>query len=247
MKVSKAKGSGARKGLRNLILLGLAFLLAASVVLTTAVDWEGGLSSRPLPDRLSQAKIAYAEGDFERAETILRALGPATTSQKSFLATVLIERGRLKEAGGLYSALLKETPDDFEATLGLGIVYERLRNFRQAVRQFKRAAELRPQDARSWRRLAMAQYRGGDSMGALFSLRTSLRHLPGQEDLSQLMNEIGTARNRQNLAGARSQPSRRDPFDPFGGRNRGRLGPTPPTPGIPNPLQGLPIPGRRQR
>ena len=245
--MSKANRSGARKGLRNLILLSSAFLLTTSVVLTMAVDWEGGPSSRPLPNRFSQAKVAYADGDFERAETILRSLGPATPSQKAFLAKVLIERGRLKEAGGLYSALLKETPEDFEATLGLGIVYERLRNFRQAVRQFKRAGELRPHDARSWRRLAMAQYRGGDSMGALFSLRTSLRHLPGQEDLSQLMNEIGTARNRQSLAGARSRPGGRDPFDPFGRQNRGRFGPTPPTPGIPDPLQGLPIPGRRQR
>ena len=83
-------------------------------------------------------------------------------------------------------------------------------------------------------------------MAALFSFRQSLRLLPGQEDLSKRMNEIGAARQ------ARVDPSqakRNRSFDPFED-----FDPHPPDPrevgpgfGIPDPFQGIQRPGAKIR
>lgn len=245
-----------RRGIRLIALLLVALLVSgASIGSLTMGSWGGRAHSVP-DDAFRAAKRAYAEMDFSRAVEILQVKLPehgGDPDARVLLGRTLMELGRLKEAQEHFGAVLKENSRHFQAVLGLGEAYLRLRRYRPAIHQFKHATQIKPVNARAWRLLGMAQYQGGDSIGSLFSFRKSLGLLPGQEDLSGLMNEIGTARNRQRLAGSRSQPGRRDPFDPFGSQNpfgrqnRGRYGTTPPTPGIPDPLQGLPIPGRRRR
>ena len=249
MKKVRAETRVRRKGIRNIAFLLAAVLTSGGVAVTVGMSGgDSGSRGRSPLDRLSRAKIAYAEESLKQAEALLKGIGEYRSAGAShLLGKVLLEQGRLKEAGELFSGLLKKDNKDVAALLGLGEVHERGRLFRQAIRLYKQATQLDPTNPLTWRRLGMCQYLSGDSIGSLFSFRHSLRHLPGQEDLSQLMNEIGASQNAQRLAGPGRRTPRQDPFDPFRQRNPRNFGPSIPRPGIPDPLQGLPIPGRPRR
>src|SRR5207248_6904146 len=120
--------------------------------------------------------------------------GHGSLKERLFYGHVLLDLGRLSQARGLFNALHKERPDSAEVVAGLGEVHERSGELDLAISCFKRAGEMDKNNARFFRLLGLAQEERGDRMGALFSFRQSLRLLPGQEDLSKRMNEIGAAR-----------------------------------------------------
>jgi hypothetical protein len=133
---------------------------------------------------------------------------------------------------------------------GLGDLHERRGEAELALACHRRATELDPKHAGYWRTLGMAQYRKGDLMAALFSLRQSQKLRAGQEDVAKVMDEIALARSP--LAGPQGKRGgdreNGDPFAPPGLPRAGFPGgrafdPSRPSPLVPNPLEGLPVPG----
>jgi tetratricopeptide (TPR) repeat protein len=173
--------------------------------------------------------------------------GRGSLEERLFYGKVLLELGRLTKARDLLNALHKERPDSADVVAGLGEVHEKSGQIDLAISCYKRAGEMNKTDARIFRLLGLAQESKGDRMAALFSFRQSLKLLPGQEDLSQRMNEIGAARQ------ARADPSqaRRNPsgFDPFGDFDLRPPDPREIRPGmrIPDPFDHMPRPGGRTR
>lgn len=246
----KPEPSTSRRGLFVIAILAVTVALVAGA-LAAALHKEGG--SLPAPsarERLAQAYAAYADHGFRRAEELLASLareGALGTSERLFYGRVLLELGRLSKAREIFNAVHKEDSKSADAVVCLGEVHERSGEQDLAITCYKRAAEMKKEDARAFKLLGLAQYRGGDRMAAMFSIRQSLKLQPGQEDLSRLLNDIGNARQaRAGLPDSRSRAAAFDPFEDFSPRGQD---PRAFMPGseIPDPMRGLPRPDGRIR
>ncbi len=239
-----------RRGLIIVSILGMTSLLAGGAVLALTRG-DGGNSQTVSPHaRLIQARAAYADKEFRRAEEALAPLihaGSLSTPERLFYGRILLELGRLSKARDVFNAIHKEEPKSGTAVLALGEVHERSGERDLAITCYKRASEMQNEDPRAFRLLGLAQYHGGERMAAMFSIRQSLRLLPGQEDLSKLLNEIGTGRQaRMTPPDPRSRASSFDPFQATSphGHEEAEFMPRPETP---DPLRGLPRPDGRIR
>jgi cytochrome c-type biogenesis protein CcmH/NrfG len=238
-----------RRGIKVLAFLAIALVGSAGAVLgviSFRTPQSPGVTDQ---DRLIRAKDAVSEQSWARALDLLESItrnGKGDLETRLLLGQVLLELGRLTRARDLYNALHKESPQDFRVILGLGQVHERSGELDLAVTAYKRATEMKKDDARSFRLLGLAQVKRGDSMAALFSIRQSLKLLPGQEDLSRLLNEIGVSRQAKLSAPDRFRnPRGADPFEEMNihpGSGRESL-----LPDIPDPLRGMPRPDGRVR
>jgi tetratricopeptide (TPR) repeat protein len=210
------------------LILG-AFGLVVLGVLAIKVSTEA-----PGIEGLAEAKVAFVDRDFERAERILRAHSGAEAS--ALLGRVLLERGRAPEAREAFQTALKAEPDHLEALRGMAQSLQALGQDSLAVGTLQKAVSLEKgkDDARLWRELALAQKKSGDAIGALSSLQRSLALDAKQADVAALVSDIGSGRDAQTLHPALStamnpatlqpipgvpQPGRQDPasssFLPF--------------------------------
>ncbi len=227
MRSSSTDSRTSRRGIRVLGAFALSLALVGGGILVLA---SSGRESLPIPPRgdsdlLKEAKVAFVDGDFARAEKNLRTL--SGNDARILLGRVLLERGRCDEASRIFGALLKEDPRSFEATCGLATASGRLGQGDLAVASWRRATELRSTDARVWRELALGQREKGDSLGALSSAQRSLALDPDEGDLSGLLTELA-------LGGA--NPSRAP-----GGAGRGTWPFVPGLPGPSDPSGILPV------
>lgn len=195
------------KGRLALGFLGLSILLAAGAAMTLGSSGETRI--RPSFDRLTQAKIAYAERDFARAEELLK--DSAERDEKLFLGRVLLARGRLAEARAIFAAAFKEDAKNPEAARGLAASYLALGQADLAVIYAERAANLLKDDPTAWRELGLAQEKKGDVMGALTSFQRSLELDRDQADLNLLVQELLAGKSP---FGETAGPGRRGPHDP---------------------------------
>jgi Flp pilus assembly protein TadD len=238
-----------RRGLFIWGILGSTCLLAAGGIIAffiPASERSPGLG--PI-DRLARARDAYSYQNCARAEEWLEPLvkdGHGSLGERLFYGQILLDLGRLQKARDLFNALHKENPDSAEVVAGLGQVHERSGELDLAISCYKRASDMKKTDARFFRLLGIAQEERGDRMAALFSFRQSLKLLPGQEDLSKRMSEIGAARTARMDP---SQSTRNRSFDPFDDFNPHPADPREmgPGTGVPDPFQGIPRPGGRMR
>ena len=121
-----------RKGILILGFLILTVVLAAGTLIAVVGSGSAGSIPTASRDPLGAAKILYADGDFAGAEALLRSLmttDPGDTRVKILLGRVLVERGRLREAQGLFNAVQKEKPEEISALLGLATFALALRAF----------------------------------------------------------------------------------------------------------------------
>lgn len=237
-----------RRGLLALSFLGVALVgtVAACLMLVNRGEGTPSLSRE---ERMKSARMALGDGDFGRAETLLAPLGEERTSEIDLglvVGRTLLGLGKLSAARAQYNALHKKFPDRYEVLMGLGEVHERSNELDHAIACYRRASEMAKQSPEAFRALGMAQVKRGDRMGALFSFRQSLRLRTGQEDLSRLLDEIGSS--KEAMAGRRPSPAASSPPDPFGDllprpNHRMDFDPSRPSPGVPDPLRGLPRPG----
>ncbi len=211
--------------------------LACAILLISAAGASAALFSirvgqPPLPpphrhEYLSDAKIAFVDGDFALAERLLQGL--TGTEAKTLLGRVLLERGRREEASRLFEEVLKQDPTHFEAVRGMATACQRLGRTDAAVLYWRRLTELRKDDARAWRGLGMAQREAGDGMGALITLQRSLSLDPGQGDLAKYVTELASdpARTAGPLPGLTSGTEndllRPRPLDPIGPASQPRI------------------------
>jgi Flp pilus assembly protein TadD len=236
MKKGSSESRPAR-GLRVLAMLGVSAALAFGGVLAVA---NSGRESIPAAaatsvDPLAAAKVAFADRDYARAETLARAIPGA----RALLGRILVERGRIAEARDLFSALLTDDPQDVDALRGMGTALLRMGQGDLAITHFQRAAKLRGSDPTIWKELGMAQREKGDSMGALASFQKSLSLDGKQEDLLNLLSELAAA--KQDLPGlSTGMPKGRGP-DPKS------LAPTVPRPYVPDPNDQFPKPYWKNR
>lgn len=242
------KEKNSRRGLVALGILAAAALLTAGAFLTLGSSGDSRPRIESPQDRLATARRAFSNQDFTMAEEVLRPIAEVAQGEienRLFYGRVLLELGRLGKARAIFDAVHKEQPDTADAVVGLGQVHERQGQLDLAIACFRRASEMKKEDARIFRLLGLAQDQHGDSIAALFSYRQSLRLLPGQEDLSKRMSEIGESRQpRRDLAGTNARQQRG--FDPF--EMPDTRPPDPweglPRPGFTDPSEGTPRPGR---
>ena len=242
-------------GSRGIVLVAVLSLLVLAVggVAWAALRHEGRPEYRAPAvarlDKLSQAKIAYADRDLVRAEELLRELTPAgggDLDTKLFLGRVLLDLGRLTEARGIFAGIIKVDPKNFPAMHGLGTAYIGLGQLDFGIIHLQKAVVLGKDDPglwEVWKELALAQKAAGDFLGSLTSVQQSLKLQPAQEDLSALMSELATGRLRPDaIPGLAGQDSIR-PWSPGDNRppNPSNLIPRPP-----DPNQYFPKPNRRR-
>lgn len=182
------------RGAKAVAFFGVSLLLAAIAVCGFAAPRSPAppLPAAPVLDALTDAKVAFVDGDLGRAETLLRAL--SGNEAKTLLARVLLERGRADEASKLFAEVTREEPKNAEALRGLAAASQRLGRLDLAVLYWSRVTELRKDDARAWRELGLCQREKGDAFGALSSLQQSLKLDPGQSGLSSILTELATGR-----------------------------------------------------
>jgi tetratricopeptide (TPR) repeat protein len=246
----KPEPSTSRRGLIVIAILAVTVALATGTVAMALRKDGGNLPALSARERLAQAFAAYADHEHRRAEELLASLtqeGALGTSERLFYGRVLLELGRLSKAREIFNAVHKAEPQSADAVLGLGEVHERSGEQDLAITCYKRAAEMKKDDPRAFKLLGLAQYRGGDRMAAMFSIRQSLKLQPGQEDLSRLLNDIGNARQaRAGIADSRPRSAAFDPFEDYAPRGQDPRA-FMPGPEIPDPMRGLPRPDGRIR
>lgn len=219
------------KGLRILAILGGSLALALGGVLAVAssgsdVPLRRTISFEPLQD----AKIAFADRDFGRAESLTREAlrtAPDSRDAKLLLGRILLERGRIAEARGLFAGLLKAQAEDVDGLCGMGEALRRMGQGDLAITHFQRAARLRGNDPYVWKQLGMAQREKGDAIGALASFQKSLSVDGKQEDLLNLVSELAVA--KQDLQGLVPGIPKNHGLDPK------TIMPTLPRPHVPDP------------
>ena len=196
---------------------------------------------------LALAKRLFSARDYVGAKrSVDRILSgePEDIEAKVLLGAIMGAQGRFREAQAHFSEILKEDPKNFDATVGLAKSQQALGRNDLALHTWRRATRLRKDDYQAWRGLAFAQIEARDSFGAIHAIQRSLALKPDQRDLSQVMTQILTQRNRNDdFLGQRSRGRPGFPSDP----RRTTFGPSIPRPQIPDPLRDLPIPGRRRR
>lgn len=220
------------KGLRILAVLGGSLALALGGVLAVASSGSDASIRRSISfDPLHDAKLAYADRAFVRAESLARdalKISPESRDGKVLLGRVLLARGRIAGARDLFAGLLKFQAEDVDALTGMGEAL--LRQMGQgdlAITHFQRAARLRATDPYVWKQLGMAQRENGDAMGALASFQKSLSLDGKQEDLLYFVSELALA--QQQLHGIAPGMPKTPGLDPK------TLIPSVPRPHVPDP------------
>ena len=166
MKRDRKKESSPRRGIRSLAFLAGAVVLAIGALLATVAATSQPSqpsTSRESHDSLFEAKLAFAEGDLDRAEELLRSVAgsAATPEAKILLGRVLLERGRPQEAQRFFGEVIKSDRESFHAVWGLSRVYQALGETDLAVVYLRRAAQLRKDDTGVVKALALLEQQSG--------------------------------------------------------------------------------------
>ena len=157
---------------------------------------------------LDRAKIAFADGDYIRAERLAREAGEGG---RLLAGRALLERGRLLAARDLFSQVLKESPEIADALRGMGAVLQGLGQHEAAIAYLQKAARVR-NSADDWKALGLAQRDRGENLGALTSLQQSLKLDPEQADVTALLSDLVTGKNA--MAGGPTKGFGVDPMNP---------------------------------
>ena len=184
-------------------LLTASFLLAAAAMPLAAQQPAGG--APPEPWKFLQARLAAAEGDFDRAIALMDEVVRANPADPYLLyerAELLLESGQLDRSVTELRQVATRFPDFYEAQRLLGrILLDQARGRRQdldaALVHLKRAYELRPGDTTS----GMIVYQVLASLGELDEAAAIISELGDRNpdnpivnfNLATLMQRLGRA------------------------------------------------------
>jgi Flp pilus assembly protein TadD len=102
-------------------------------------------------------------------------------------AIAALENGKLEDAAGTLSDILKRTPDDPEANYYLGITYFREGRTKQARPYLERATRLSPSNAAAWKALGLILLGADEHRAASVSLSNACALDPKDEDSCYLL------------------------------------------------------------
>jgi Flp pilus assembly protein TadD len=142
--------------------------------------------------RANLAMLLAVNGRGEEAERLLReaqAAQPGHAGIAFNLGLLLAERGDRAGAEAMLRAALRADPRMAPAAFNLAVMVGE-RKPAEAVPLARRAAELRPDDARYAWTLGFYQARAGDRKGAAATLRALLSAHPGHAEARALLAEV---------------------------------------------------------
>jgi tetratricopeptide (TPR) repeat protein len=175
---------------------------------------------------------------------------PRLPSESSFTsARRLLEEGRISEAKSIYAQQLSRDPRSIEAIRGLALCARDEGDDETALGHFQELTKLAPKDLVAWRQQALAASRLGRNFEALSAAQAALSLASnGDRVMSDLMTRIMTSdsgfrspyASEAGGAGVRGfdplqAGSGRSTFDHLSELHR---------PEPPDPLKGLPLPGK---
>ncbi|MBI5688930.1 MAG: tetratricopeptide repeat protein [Verrucomicrobia bacterium] len=148
---------------------------------------------------LANQALAYAAtGDNPRAEASLRAalkLDPAHAGVNLNLGMLLAELGRLREAEQAFRTAAKSDPQSAAAAYNLGVLLCRDRPA-EGIEWCRRAATLRPQDARYGYTLGFFLHQQGRTAEAVTALQAVIDRQPSSSEAYVLLASIHERANR---------------------------------------------------
>gem|GEM_PF-1799462 len=148
---------------------------------------------------LTSAVVAAFAGCGPKPETAPEPGAPEAgampVEERIEVARQYMARGRIGEAAGHYEIVLAEDPENFEASLNMGIVlmkmedarYENERDYAAARQYLMRAVRLRPAEAEPYAYLGTMDYRGGDYRAAIENLSRAADLAPGNESVHEML------------------------------------------------------------
>lgn len=142
---------------------------------------------------LATAKLLLAKRLPEPALIVLElAMGDPDTELRALNLSgeALYQLGRFREAGEVWTRVVKRDPENVAALRWLGIAYYDLGAMKQSVTFLSRAAELAPADAGPHRLLGLIYKQLGKHAEAVTAFQESLRRNPRQDDAVSVRFEI---------------------------------------------------------
>jgi len=236
---------------RNLLWYAkiLTCILAANIFLAGLYHYlvKPYLDGHPI-DPINSARIAFARGDVSRAELLLRNIllsKPENVQAQVLLGSLCASTNRWSDAAVAYEKTLSLDPTNRDALEGFEISCRNLKQQDRAVTAWRRATQANSADPTLWKGLGYAQLRVDDSLGAMFSLRRSLKLDPNQNEVRRIFHEVSMAQMGQHgdPFAQRRQDLNNDPLIPNFPDSRGGVR----IPENPNPLPRIPYPDGRIR
>ncbi len=193
---------------------------------STAAQREYETALRLLPSfipALINLSIVHARlGEPEKAERALREAlryDPGSAEACFNLGILLAEHGRAVEAETCLRTALRSDPDLAEAAYNLAVLLAD-RNLPESLTLCRKAAALRPNEARYAYTLAYYLWKGKDPEGAIGVLRPLLQRQPDYADALMLLGSIYEATGRRGEAIQLYRSAAADPAVPAAARRQ---------------------------
>jgi tetratricopeptide (TPR) repeat protein len=167
---------------------------------------------------MANAAIAYSNlGRNAEAEKCLRRAlraEPVNAAVNFNLGLLLGEQGRLDEAEHALRTALKSDPQMAAAAYNLGVIIAK-KNANEAIAWCRKAAELRPDEAKYTHTLAFFQRQQGDKAAAIRTLRQAVGRQQANIDCYLLLGELYEQQGELKAAvGVYGEALRRDDLPP---------------------------------
>jgi putative PEP-CTERM system TPR-repeat lipoprotein len=143
-----------------------------------------------IPPYIEKANLQMLGGHIDNAsETLTAALQRDKNNMlvRGFLAKVLALQQKPQDAIREASIVLAAMPSNEDAMVARGDALLKLGNFEEAVKQFRKLAELRPNYSFYWHRLGGAESLHGETAASLVHLRKAVELKP---DLAQAITDL---------------------------------------------------------
>ncbi len=139
-------------------------------------------------------RFARNDGAMTRRAAVARNAPSLHTSllRKLHEAVAAQRAGQTEKAAGLYSAVLRKRPNEFNAMHMLGVLEYQRGRLPQAVKLIRTALQNEPNSADAWSNLGLALHAQGDHVQALESFERALALKP---DHAEVLNNRGTTLN----------------------------------------------------
>lgn len=195
---------------RNGLLAGIVVLLAAC----GAQDGEDYHPSKRVADLNNGAVRALSEKDAPRALALVNeaiSIEPGFYKAYANQAAILNMLGRTEEAAAALQKLIEIKPEYAAAHVPLGLFSEKLGKPQDAMKEYKRAAELyaavaqkQPKDANVTVERAVALFLANEKREAVESLDAFLAKFPDDEYAKRVKSRIAHS-DRQSFANAMAE------------------------------------------
>jgi tetratricopeptide (TPR) repeat protein len=174
----------------TLLLLGTALLRSSLLAANCPTEQglqAGGTTLSPSDQKVFIAAMsAMNEGDFAKAETLLRALHvryPEDFETNEALGLLYASQSNPSEAVHRLADAVRECPDSAVAHANLGTAYLKLQLAERAARELERAAQLQPGNPQTEEALGQAQMLLGQWQKATVAFSAALVQDPSNSDL----------------------------------------------------------------